>query len=218
MIHCKGILFDNDGTLVDTRDLLLASFRHCTTQVLGRTYPDDVLLHGVGTPLAVQMQDLTDDPETQQELLRVYREYNHAIHDEMIRAFPDVPDGLAALRERGYSLGVVTAKMRWLAWHGLEITNLAPYFSCCIGADDCELHKPHPDPILMGCERLGLAPTECLYVGDSPYDIQAGNAAGCRTAAVLWGMFDEKELRNQAPTFVCSDFKELIEAVDSVSD
>ncbi len=218
MARCKGILFDNDGTLVDTHDLLLVSFRHCTEQVLGRTYPDDVLLHGVGTPLAEQMWDFTDDPETQQELLRVYREYNHKIHDEMIKAFPDVPDGLAALRERGHALGVVTAKMRWLAWRGLEITNLAPYFSCCIGADDCELHKPHPDPIIMGCERLGLDPGACLYVGDSPYDIQAGNAAGCMTAAVLWGMFGEGVLRDQKPTFVCNDFDELVEAVDSISD
>lgn len=213
MARCRGILFDNDGTLVDTRELLLVSFRHSTEQVLGRTFPDEVLLHGVGTPLAVQMGDFSDDLEVQRELLRVYREYNHSIHDEMIRPFADVPAGLAALEERGFPMGVVTAKMRWLAWHGLEVTGLARYFACCIGADDCERHKPHPDPILLGCERLGFEPSECLYVGDSPYDIEAGNAAGCMTAAVLWGMFPEDELRAQNPTFVCADFEELLDAI-----
>ena len=209
----KGILFDNDGTLVDTGDLILASMRHCTRTVLGRTIPDEELLRKVGQPLAVQMVDFTPDESEQVELLRVYREHNHAIHDETVRAFPGAREALAQLSSRGVKLGVVTSKMHALAWRGLEITGLAPFLGCCVGADDCERFKPDGEPVVRGAEMLGLAPRECLYVGDSPYDIQAGHAAGCRTAAVTWGMFSVESLAAEQPDYTCATFDELLELV-----
>lgn len=209
----KGILFDNDGTLVDTHDIILASMRHSTREVLGRVIPDEALMRKVGQPLAVQMRDFSSDPAEQEEMLRVYREHNHVIHDGAIRAFPGVVDGVAALRAGGLSLGVVTSKMHALAWRGLEITGLSPYLSCCIGADDCEQFKPHPEPVARGLEALGLAPEECLYVGDSPFDIRAGKAAGCATVAVLWGMFDGDALRSECPDYECATFDDLLELV-----
>ena len=92
----KGILFDNDGTLVDTHDLILSSMRHCTRTVLGCEMPEEVLMHKVGQPLAVQMRDFTDDEALQIELLRVYREHNHAIHDSVVAAFPALKRRLPA--------------------------------------------------------------------------------------------------------------------------
>ena len=206
----KGILFDNDGTLVDTYDIILASMRHSTQTVLGKVIPDETLLHKVGQPLAVQMRDFTDDPDLQTEILRVYREHNHAIHDDAVKAFPDVAEGLARLSEAGYALGVVTSKMHALAWRGLEITGLAPYLSCCIGADDCERFKPEAEPVLRGAEALGLEPGECLYVGDAPFDIQAGKAAGTYTGAALWGMFSAEALRAEEPDFEYENFSALV--------
>lgn len=211
MSKIRGILFDNDGTLVDTQQLILSSFQHATKTVLGKIIPDDVLMKKVGQPLAVQMWDFTDNADTQQELLRVYREFNHACHDEAVRAFPGVISGLATLQKRGYKLGIVTGKMHWLAWRGLEIVGAAPYLDCCIGPDDCPKHKPDPEPIIAGAEALGLKPSECVYVGDSPYDIAAGNAAGCQTVACLWGMFSKESLAAENPTFACENFQELLE-------
>lgn len=207
----KGILFDNDGTLVDTHDLILSSMRHCTRTVLGREIPDDVLMRKVGQPLAVQMCDFSDDPATQEELLRVYREHNHAHHDAVVAAFPGAREALASLDEAGVKMGVVTSKLHALAWRGLEITGLAPYLSCCIGADDCESYKPDPGPVLRGCEELELDPAECLYVGDSPYDIHAGNAAGCTTVAVSWGVFTFEDMRAEQPAYEISSFEELLQ-------
>ena len=203
-------MFDNDGTLVDTRDLILASMRHSTRAVLGRVIPDEVLMHKVGQPLAVQMRDFTDDEALQDELLRVYREHNHSVHDAWVSAFPGVREGLAALHEAGVRMGVVTSKLHELAWRGLVITELAPYLDCCIGADDCEHYKPEPEPVLRGCEALGLEPDACLYVGDSPYDIQAGNAAGCATVAVPWGVFTLDDMRECRPTYEIESFDELV--------
>lgn len=209
----EGILFDNDGTLVDTHDLILASMRHSTRAVLGRVIPDEDLMRKVGQPLAVQMRDFTSDEAEQEEILRVYREHNHAIHDESIVAFPGVEDVLGRLAERGFKMGVVTSKMHALAWRGLKITGLAPYLGCCIGADDCVRFKPNAEPVFRGLEALGLQACECLYVGDSPFDIQAGKAAGCVTVAVTWGMFPESALQAESPDFIIAQPPELLSLV-----
>ena len=210
----RAILFDNDGTLVDTHDIILESMRYSTRKVLGRVIPDDALMRKVGQPLAVQMRDFTDDPALQEEVLRVYREYNHAIHDEAVKAFPGVAEGLAALKEGGFKLGVVTSKMHWLAWRGLEITGLSRYLDCCIGADDCVRYKPEAEPVLRGAEQLGIAPAECLYVGDAPFDIQAGKAANTLTAAALWGMFAAADLRVESPDFEYESFSDLVDDLE----
>ena len=209
-MNFKAILFDNDGTLVDTYDLLLESFKFATQEVLGHTFPDDVLMAGVGTPLAEQMKGFTDDPALQQQLLVTYRDYNERIHDERVALFEGAEETLATLHGRGVKMGVVTAKLHALAWHGLEITGAAPYLDCLIGPDDCPKAKPAPDPILMGCDLLGVSPAECLYVGDSPYDIQAGNAAGCTTVAALWGMFSREVLLAENPSIELSQFSDLL--------
>ena len=87
---------------------------------------------------------------------------------------------------------------------GLDLCGLTGYFAFLIGSDDWPEHKPHPGPVAHGCERLGLAPQTCLYVGDSPFDMQSGSGAGCATAAALWGMFPQIVLEAERPTYVCA--------------
>ena len=207
------VLFDNDGTLVDTYDLILESFHHAVREVLGRDIADEKLMAKVGQPLSTQMWDFTDDPAVHEELLLTYREFNHRIHDDRVSLFPGVREGLERLREEGFKMGVVTSKMSPLARRGLEILEVSEFFDCLVGADTCPKHKPDPDPILLGCELLGAAPERCVYVGDSPYDLQASNAAGTLSAAALWGMFDEGVLRAESPRLACSDFPGLADAI-----
>jgi pyrophosphatase PpaX len=208
----KAILFDNDGTLVDTHDMILASMRFSTFEVLGKRIPDDVLMRKVGQPLVVQMRDFTPDEKEQAEILHVYREHNATIHDDMIRAFPGVQEGLKRLYDAGIPMGVVTSKLRVTAWRGLQITGLAPYLGCCIGAEDCVHFKPEAEPVLRGVDALGLQPDDCLYVGDSPFDLQAGRAAGCKTVAVLWGMFSADVLAAECPDYTFASFADFTEA------
>lgn len=204
-----AVLFDLDGTLIDTYDLILVTFRHATREVLGRTIPDEELMAKVGQPLATQMWDFTDDASVQQELVAAYREYNARVHGDLIKLFPGTVDMLERLKDAGVPLGVVTSKRHVSAVQGLASFNLEHYFDFLIGSDDWPEHKPHPGPVAHGCDRLGLAHEQVLYVGDSPFDIQSGNAAGCATAAVLWGMFPQGVLAAEHPTYVCANQCEL---------
>ena len=214
MKNLQGILFDNDGTLVDTHALIMESFEFATERLIGRRVSEEEVAATGGLPLNEQMLIFAQgDHELAAELAHTYREYNHEIHDKRIRAFDGVQEGLTKLHERGFAMGVVTSKMRWLAQHGLEVCGISQYIDCCIGADSCERHKPHPAPLIMGARELGLDPKTCAYVGDSPFDIQAANAAQCVSVAALWGMFDEEEVRRQQPAYAFSSFAELVEAI-----
>ncbi len=213
-LSLRGVLFDLDGTLLDTHEAILTSMRHATREVLGAALPDDVLMRKVGQPLEAQMVDFTDDVEKQKELLDVYRAYNHRVHDELVRAFPGTREMLEALRGAGMRLGVVTSKRHWLAAHGLELFGLDGFFSVLIGSDDFPEHKPAPGPVLHGCQQLGVDPENCLYVGDSPFDIQAGSGAGCPTAAALWGMFPQSVLTRENPTFLCHTRSDVVSIAD----
>lgn len=211
--NIKGVLFDLDGTLIDSHDLILASFRYATREVLGKVIPDAVLMQKVGQPLAVQMWDFTSDAAVHDELLRVYRDHNARVHDDMIKPFSGVYEVVAQLRDAGYALGVVTSKMHEAAHDGLKSCGLDSLFPVLIGSDDWPEHKPAPGPIIHGCDVIGVRAQQCLYVGDSPFDMQAGNAAGCFTAAALWGMFPEADLRVEAPDFVCAGIDDVAKVV-----
>lgn len=208
----KGVLFDLDGTLLDTHDLLLATFRFTVREVLGEAgeaIPDEVLMAKVGQPLVVQMWDFTDDEATHDELMRVYREHNALIHDDMVRAFPGAVQTLSALRDAGLALGVVTSKRHAPALHGLSLFGLDGFFECLVGADDWPEHKPQPGPVARGCELLGIDARSCAYVGDSPFDMQAGGGAGCLTVAARWGMFPAEVLEEQHPHLRCDALADL---------
>lgn len=217
MTHIKGVLFDNDGTLIDTHDLILSSMRYSTREVLGEVFDDEKLMAKVGQPLVVQMKDFTPDPLLQEEILRVYRAHNHAHHDDAIAAFPGIEDCLKQLFQMGMKMGVVTSKLHELAWRGLTLTGLALYLSCCVGADDCDVYKPNPDPVIKGTQLLELSPAECLYVGDSPFDMQAGRESGCKTVAVTWGMFSLERLQAEHPDYVIDTPQDLVALVQSLS-
>lgn len=210
----KAVLFDLDGTLLDTHELILASFRHSMDEVLGASFPEEELMKKVGQPLETQMWDFTDDPAVHERLLTVYRNYNHEVHDECVRAFDGVSSMLADVRERGLRVGVVTSKRHALAQRGLEVCGLADYVECLVGPDDFPAHKPDPGPVAYGCELLGCAPSECLYVGDSPFDTQAGNGAGCTTVAVCWGMFSPEVLAASSPSHTIEKPEELAALLD----
>jgi pyrophosphatase PpaX len=194
------VLFDLDGTVVDTGAIILASMRHAAETVLGRDYTDDQLLAAVGGPgLEAQMHAL--DPARVDELVRVYRAHNEPLH-ETIAVCEGMDVVLDELRNRGHRLGVVTAKRRAtveLAFAQVPIEHL---FETVVGGDETSEHKPSPAPLLLALDRLGSTPEHAAYVGDSPFDMQAAKAGGLYAIGVSWGRIHPAEKLTAADVII----------------
>jgi pyrophosphatase PpaX len=194
-------LFDLDGTLIDSIDLILRSYRH-TMRVHGRAAPsDDVWMQGLGTPLWVQFRQFTDDPSEIEAMVATYRAYNLAHHDDLVRPYAGVVEAVRALRAPGRTLGLVTSKQRSGALRGLKVAALESAFDVIVGADEVTHPKPHPEPVLLALERLAAPAAGAVFIGDSRHDLECGRAAGVQTAAVLWGPFDRAHLEDLEPDY-----------------
>jgi pyrophosphatase PpaX len=197
------VLFDLDGTLIDSGPIILASMKHASLTVLGREPDEELVRAAIGGPgLIAQMRDL--DPDRVDELVDAYRAHNEPLHAELA-AFDDVLDLLPILRDEGHTLGIVTAKRLRTAELALDrFPILREAMEVVIGAEDTERHKPDPDPLLEALRRLDLGGTAAAYVGDSPFDIRAAKAAGMFAVAVGWGGIhpDERLLREEPDALV----------------
>jgi len=193
-----AVLFDLDGTLIDTTPLILASFRFVEQEHRGPRRLERDWLEGLGTALRDQLREYVfhqglwlgaEEAETDR-MLATYRRFNRAQHDRLAQPFAGVEALLQELQRRRYELAVVTSKSRDMARRGLELFGLSRYFSAFVGLEDTALHKPNPDPVLLGASRLGVEPARALYVGDAPADLGAAQAAGMGFGAAQWGGLD----------------------------
>ena len=207
----KAILFDNDGTLVNTEKVVLEAFHYATFEVLGTTPPDEEMLSMVGMSIDAQMTRFTDDPAKQKELAHLYRAKTEEVHDKLAVLYPDVPQTLAELKSRGFKMMVVTSKAHEVAMHGLKHFGIDQYFEGVIAGEDSKKHKPDPEPLLIAAKRLGLPVDECVYVGDSPFDMEAAMKASMTRVEALWGFFDKSDVEQFKPTYYCEKFSDLIE-------
>ena len=193
-------LFDLDGTLLDSVELILASYRHTALVHTGAAPDDAVWLAGLGTPLRTQLRHLSDDPAEIAAMVETYREHNLTNHDAMVRPYDGIVEAVQVLAARA-ELGLVTSKLRHGALLGLRRAGLEDLFDVVVGADDVAHHKPDPAPVHAALERLGADPDTAVFIGDSPHDMAAGRAAGVRTAAALWGPFPREALAPHRPDF-----------------
>jgi len=199
------VLFDLDGTLVDSGPIILASMQHAARTVLGREIPADELGTTIGGQgIVAQMQAL--DADHADELLEVYKEHNDGLH-ETLEAFDELLALLPRLKAEGRKLGIVTAKRHRTVALALDrFPALEDEFDVVVAHEDTDRHKPDPDPVLVAVERLGGEPSQAAYVGDSPFDIRAAKAAGAFAVAVGWGGIhpDERLLAEEPDAFVRS--------------
>jgi pyrophosphatase PpaX len=195
----RTVLFDLDGTLIDSIALILSSYRHTLVVHRGSTPSDDVWLAGLGTPLRAQFRSFSDDDDEIAAMVATYRAHNLANHDAMVRPYPGVTRAVTAMHACGARLGIVTSKTREGAVRGLAHCGLDGLFDVVVGADDVERHKPDPEPVRRALELLGAPADGTVFVGDSPHDLAAGRAAGVATAAVGWGPFPRAALEPHAP-------------------
>ena len=204
-------LFDLDGTLIDSIDLIMESFRHTMRKHLGTVPNEREWRAGFGTPLRTQLAIFARDASEADAMTSTYREYNHEHHDRLVRPYPGIREALEALRERDLTLAVVTSKTRRLAWRGLRWCALDEYFEVLVGVEDVTEFKPHPAPVLTALERVGADAAETVFIGDSPHDVESGRAAGVRTAAVQWGPFESESFGPNGPHYWVSEPSEIPE-------
>lgn len=211
-----AVLFDLDGTLIDSIGLLLACVHHAFSDFSGRRPTDAEWIAGIGTPLWSQMAAYTESEEQVRELTDRYRTFQRERHDELTTLYPGTLEVVQALAERGHPMAIVTSKSNEMMHRALEHTGIARYMRATIGADSCTVHKPDPFPVRLALQQLDRGAHEAVFVGDSPHDMNAGNSAGVATVAALWGPFSRDELRPANPTFWLDRIDGLPSVVDGV--
>lgn len=196
-------LFDLDGTIIDSIELILRSYRHTMEHHRGNEPmpPDELWITGLGTPLWAQFGQITEDKEEIERMVQTYRTYNLTHHDALVKPYEGVVDEIRRMKDAGKQLGVVTSKLHDGAMRGLRIAGLDDAFDIVIGCDDVTNSKPHPEPVLKAIDELGVTAAETVFVGDSRHDMESGRAAQVKTAAVLWGPFARADLQDLQPDY-----------------
>ena len=201
MARLSTYLFDLDGTLIDSIELIMSSFRHTMLTHRGAVPDDDDWRAGFGRPLRPQLARYARDADEVARMAATYRAHNLENHDRLVKPYAGIPPVVAALSERGVRLGIVTSKNRTAAEQGLRHCALDGFFDLLVTSDDVTEHKPHPAPVLAALASLEAQPAETVFIGDSPHDCEAGRAAGVSTAAALWGPFSRASLDAHDPDY-----------------
>ncbi len=203
----RTVIFDLDGTLIDSLGLILASYRHTMEIHLGRRMADELWVRGMGTPLDVQMRGFARNEQEAAAMVRTYEEHNLAHHDRLVEPYPGVRDAVEELRRRGLTLAIATSKRSKATRLGLRACDFPEeWFAGIVTANDVTRPKPDPQPVQMALERAGEDdPSRAIYIGDSVHDMRSGRAAGVLTAAVLWGPNSRKTLEVAEPDLWMED-------------
>lgn len=212
-----AILFDLDGTLIDSIGLIVGAMEYAFGDRVHRP-PVDEWTAAIGTPLDGMLRRWARDEADVKHLRDRYREFQSSQHDAMTTAYPGVVDTVRELHGNGHPLAVVTSKLEAGARRSLRFIGVEECFSSVVGIDATERHKPEPEPVWFALERLGGVPRgRALFVGDSTHDVRAGNAAGVVTAAATWGPFSREQLAAAGPAHWLdrmTDLPELVARLD----
>jgi pyrophosphatase PpaX len=208
----RTVLFDLDGTIVDTNELIISSFLHALEGIPGNGVGRDFIIPNMGKPLMEQLMMFSGLSDVE-ELTRVYREYNLRMHDELVREFPHVREVIAELRNRGIQVGIVTSKIRLTTEKSLKFCGLDAFMQAVVTIDDVLKPKPDPEGIQLAMRELSADPETTMMVGDSPADIEAAQNAGVRSVGVAWSLKGAAFLRTLNPDHIIEDMRELLDIV-----
>ena len=212
----KNILFDLDGTLLDTNELIIQSFQHTYQKHLGKYVDKEEIIKSFGEILKVTLD--RECGEASEEAIETYRGFQVGNFEKLIAIHIGVKEVVKELHSKGYKLGVVTSRLNDSAIRGLKHFGLMDYFQSIIGADDTHLHKPDPTPAFMALKELGGKPEETLLVGDSPFDILCGKNAGITSVAVGWSALPMDMLLKYEPDYVVDSMEELIVLAEKLKE
>ncbi|USK33558.1 pyrophosphatase PpaX [Bacillus sp. F19] len=207
-MRINTVLFDLDGTLINTNDLIIESFLHTLNLYYPNQYGREDVLPFLGPTLHETFVKM--DPLRVDEMISTYRKFNHDQHDQLVAQFETVYETVQALHEKGYKLGIVTTKIRDTVNMGLKLTGLGQFFETVVTLDDVKNAKPHPEPVLLALEKLNSSPEEAIMVGDNHHDIDSGKAAGTKTAGVAWTIKGVEYLEGFKPDYMLNKMSDLL--------
>lgn len=206
------LLFDFDGTLLNTNELIIHTF----SLVLDNHFPDqynrDDILQFIGPSLNQTFDVIA--PSRAEELVREYRELNIALHDELVSEYDGVVETLHILKDRGLKMAIVSTKKRATILHGLRLMGVSELFDAIISLDEVENPKPDPEPILKALKELSSSAEESLMIGDNSHDIDGGKNAGVRTAGVAWSAKGEDFMASLGPDYMLQHISDLLDIVN----
>ena len=204
-----AILFDLDGTLIDSIELILGAARHAFVGFDGRAPSDEEWRAGIGRPLQAVLREFAPDDAEAARLFGRYRAYQLEHHDRLVRPYGGIVDVVRALADVGHPMALVTSKSDWMAEKAMVLVGLDRLIPTIVGCDTCVNHKPHPEPVERALALLGVPAADALFVGDSPHDVESGRAAGVATVGVTWGAFNREELDRAGAGVVIDRVEEL---------
>ena len=207
----KALLFDFDGTLLNTNDLIIQSFMHVLEERFPGQYSPKDCLKFMGPSLKQTFSVLT--PGEEDEMIAKYRAWNEPHHDEVVTEFPDVVSTLEQLKSMGIKLAIVSTKRNAMIDRGLKILGASHLFEVIVGTDDVQHVKPDPEPVLLALERLGIEKDYAIMIGDNSHDIEAGHRAGVRAAGVAWAIKGEAYLQQYQPEYMLQQMSDLFDIV-----
>ncbi len=202
-------LFDADGTLFDTADLVVHCFQYVATRHFDKDLSREVILSGYGLPLKGQLLHHLGEDIDIDSILEDFISYQLKILDENVSLFPGVSETLSALKAQGKKLAIVTSRKRYTTTRMLELTGISQYFNAVVNPEDTTIHKPEAEPALLALKRMGAESNESLFIGDSQFDILCGQRAGMETAFVNWSHLDVNDFPTQ-PTWRIDIMQDLL--------
>ena len=204
----KAVLFDLDGTLIDSADLIMASFRHAMTTHGQSGYESEEFRSSIGTPLLNQFSMYSKSEEEIASLIADYSDY-YRNHRSRAKLFSGVAEALDRIKSHQQRLAIVTSKSHVGAARSIEAVGIQDYFEFIVGCDDVTQGKPQPEPVYKALDYFDIDAKEAVFIGDSPHDIEAGKRAGVATIGVTWGPYTRKVVESAQPDLVISSFDEL---------
>ncbi|WP_340372425.1 pyrophosphatase PpaX [Peribacillus sp. FSL E2-0218] len=210
--NINTLLFDLDGTLINTNELIIASFTETLNHFCPGQFKREDIIPFIGPTLTDTFTSI--DPERVKEMIAFYREHNWKNHDALVTQFDGVYETVQTLKQAGYKLAVVTTKKRDVVEKGLRLSNLDQFFEVVVTLDDVENAKPDPEPLVKALNQLGSVPEEAIMVGDSYHDILGGKNAGTKTAGVAWSIKGREYLESHQPDYMLENMADLLNIVE----
>lgn len=202
------ILFDLDGTLIDTNELIITTYLHTLEKYYPSKYQREDVLPFLGPTLHEAFGSI--DPDLVEEMVLEYRAFNIANHDELVTEFAGVFETVQSLKDKGYKLGIVTTKRHDVTLKGLRLMDLERFFEVVVTYDHVSKTKPDPEPIFKALEQLDSTPEETMMVGDNYHDILAGKNAGTVTAGCAWSIKGREYIAKYEPDYILENMADLL--------